>query len=406
MSDSKLEYIAGERLEPCPDAPFDIVFVHGLTGDSKESWTHQNGEFWPAWLANDFPSLNVYCAGYDSSVFASLMKGDGASLAARASILLDRISSRPTRSRPVFFITHSLGGLIVKQMLRKSYDSGSARRKQVCNDVLGVAFIATPHQGADFAKVINTIIGLTTSKTIRELESGNAQLVDLGSWFSNWAGRSELTVECYHEVDKTKGVLVVDQLTANPNVLGCDPVAIQADHVGITKLAARDAQLYQSLSATITDLLGRISDASGTAPRSHLDPEIASEFDAFTSQAPADRRNLAEKLTAVGRTHEIEWAEKQKERFSMALQRNIAQPSAVRRYTRLMSNIETRFQRHIAPLIAAAGDSTSIDTALQNAVLDPSLSAHDADGGEGTSGLVDSAFYYLAGNCHVGWDRV
>ncbi|SFI56003.1 ABC-three component system protein [Caulobacter sp. UNC279MFTsu5.1] len=403
MSDSKLEYVAGAREKPCANAPVDIIFVHGLTGDLKGTWTHSNGEFWPSWLAADFPAANVYSAGYDSSVFSSFMKGGGASLADRATILLDRLASRPSRGRPILFITHSLGGLIVKQMLRKSLDASSERHKAIGRSTVGVIFIATPHQGAEFAKAVNRIIGLATTKTIRELERGGDQLVDLGIWFSNWAGKSELNVECYYEVEKTKTVLVVDQTTANPNVLGCDPVAIQADHISITKLVDRDAQLYQSISTVITDLLATTaaSDDSGGGG----DAVIESEYNAFTSQAPSDRRTLAEKLTATGRQAEIVWAEKQKERFSMTLQRNIAQPSAVRQYTRLMSNIETRYRRYVGPLIADGTDGATIDHALQESVLDPCLKAHDADGGEGTSGLVDSAFYYLAGNCHVSWDN-
>ena len=404
MSDSKLEYIGDGRDKPCPEAPFDIVFVHGLTGDLKDTWTHTNGEYWPGWLAHDFPTVNVYSAGYDSGIFASFVKGGGASLADRATILLDRIASRPSRDRPVLFITHSLGGLIVKQLLRKSVDAASERRKQICRKTLGVMFIATPHQGAGFAKVVNQIIGLTTTKTVRELERGSDQLLDLSAWFSNWAGSSEISVDCYYEIEKTKGVLVVDQITANPNVLGCDPVAVHADHIGITKLADRDAQLYLSVSTIITDLLAKI-DASTNGSGGAIGAVIDSEFNAFTSQAPADRRTLAEKLAAAGRESQIGWAEKQKERFSMTLQRNIAQPSAIRRYTRLMSNIETRFQRHVAPMVADAQEPQVIDAALQEAVLDPCLKAHDADGGDGTSGLVDSAFYYLAGNCHVSWDH-
>jgi pimeloyl-ACP methyl ester carboxylesterase len=405
MSDSSFDYIFGEREKPCGKAPFDIVFVHGFTGDHHATWTHTNGEFWPRWLAEDFPSINVYSAGYDSSVFVSIIKGGGASLGDRASILLDRLGSRPTPDRPIVFITHSLGGLIVKQMLRKSLDASNERRKRLCKNALGVVFIATPHQGAQFAKSVTAVLRVISSKTLKELEHGSDALLDLSSWFSNWANSIKLQVECYYEIESHKGVLVVDQMTANPNVFGCDPVAIQADHVSITKLESRSSQLYQSLRMVMDDLLITCGNAGGTDGNGAQSDEIQGEFTAYTSHARADRRTLAVKLRDADRAHEILRAESQKERFSMTLQRNIAQPAAVRRYTRLMSNIETRFHRYVHPAIAAGQNATVVDALLQENVLDPCLKAHDEDGVDGTPAMVDSAFYYLAGNCHVGWDN-
>tara|TARA_R110002124_G_scaffold8667_1_gene45815 strand:+ start:819 stop:2039 length:1221 start_codon:yes stop_codon:yes gene_type:complete len=405
MSDSRFEFIAGDRPKPDTDAPFDIVFVHGITGDYRATWTHANGEFWPGWLATDFPTLNIYSTGYDSSLVGSLTKGAGASLADRATILLDRLANRVGPDRPIVFITHSLGGLIVKQTLRKAQDGSSKRRNRIGNLALGVIFIATPHLGAHLAKAINSVLRLATSKSLRELDYRADALIDLGQWFSAWAQNNGVAVECYYEIEKCAGSLIVDQVTANPNVYGCDPVAIQADHIEITKLENRDCQLYQSINGAIAELLANRcrSDASGES--SGLSEEVASEYAAYTAQAPADRRTLAQKLRDSNREHLIARAEQQKERFAMTLQRHIAQPAAVRRYTRLMSNIETRFHRLVGPLIAAHADDNVVDSALQNDVLDHALKAHDADGTDGTSALVDSAFYYLAGNCHVGWDN-
>ena len=405
MSDSRFEYIGGGRQHPLPTSTFDIVFVHGLTGDCRDTWTHTNGEFWPNWLAEDFPTLNVYSAGYDSSIFISLLKGDGASLADRATMLLDRLLSRKTPNRPVLFVTHSLGGLIVKQMLRKSCDASSARRKRLAQSLIGVVFIATPNHGAQFAKSVNAVLQIVTSTSVRELSHGSSSLIDLGQWFSTWAAQKQITVECYYEIEKHKSVLVVDQITANPNVLGCDPVALQADHVSITKLESRESQLYQSLHSILSEITSTINAESNSELTSSGSDEIESEFKTYIEQAAEDRRNLAQKLADAGRQHEISRAERQKEKFSMTLQRSIAQPAAVRRYTRLMSNIETRFHRHIVPAIRAGQPPEVIDDLVQECVLDPCLKADDAEGGDSTATTIDSAYYYLAGNCHIGWDN-
>ena len=405
MSDSRFEFVGGARAMPSAEAVFDVVFVHGLTGDHKGTWTHSNGEFWPSWLAVEFPTLNIYSAGYDSSVTGSLRKGAGASLADRATILLDRLSSRVAPDRPIVFVAHSLGGLVVKQMLRKAQDASNERRKRVGRQALSVVFIATPHMGAHLATAMNALLRLATSKSVRELDYAADALIDLGQWFSTWAKNAGVAVECYYEIEKCGGALVVDQVTANPNVHGCDPIAIQADHISITKLENRDSQLYQSLKGVVSELLKKCVLEEGRGSDDGLGDEVASEFAAYTAQAAADRRTLSEKLRDADREHLIPRAERQKERFAMTLQRHIAQPAAVRRYTRLMSDIETRFHRHVSPIIAAKQDAAAVDAALQLNVLDAALKAHDADGADGTPALVDSAFYYLAGNCHVGWDN-
>lgn len=402
MGESKFEYVAGARAEPSQDAPFDVVFVHGLTGDHDGTWRHENGEYWPQWIATDFPDINVYSAGYSSSLLASLTKGAGASLSDRATILLDRLATRPTAGRPLVFITHSLGGLIVKMMMRKAEVASTMRKKNISQQTLGVVFIATPHAGAQVANAANAIARLATSKSVKELGYANDNLVELSTWFSGWANARELPVEAYYEVFKHSGALIVDAVTANPNVKGCDPVAIEADHVTITKLKTRDVQLYGSVRAFLQDLLRLAAEQEDDDGG---DDQIRSEYSVYTTQAATDRRNLAEKLTSAGRAHEIPRAEAQKERFAMTLQRHIAQPAAVRRFTRLMSNLETRYHRHVGPLIAAGETEAVINGALQAAVLDPCLGALDADGGDGTSALVDSALYYLAGNCHIAWDH-
>ena len=406
MADSKFEYVPGARAEPSKTALFDVVFLHGLTGNHFDTWRHENGEFWPSWVALDFPDVNVYSAGYTSSVAASLVKGAGASLADRATILLDRLASRVAPDRPTVFITHSLGGLIVKQMLRKSDGASNERRKRVCRQARGVVFIATPHAGSQVAGVVNSLVRIATTKSVHELDYKADALLDLSQWFSNWANERKLPVECFYEIEKYKGALVVDQLTANPNVSGCDPIAVQADHESISKLENRDAQVYCSIRAFLSELQQSLADQDGRPPEVTTEnDEISSEYAAYTTQAATDRRSLADKLRAAGRAHEIDRAEGQKERFAMTLQRHIAQPSAVRRLTRLMSNVDTRFHRHVTPLLIAGDENHKVDLVLQEAVLDPSLQALESDGGDATAKLVDSALYYLAGNCHLRFDH-
>lgn len=62
--------------------PLDIIFVHGLNGDSKNTWTHKNGTFWPRdLLPTSMPGSRIYSYGFDSRVFFSASDADYRDLA-------------------------------------------------------------------------------------------------------------------------------------------------------------------------------------------------------------------------------------------------------------------------------------------------------------------------------------
>jgi protein SERAC1 len=421
------------RPDPSAAASVDVVFLHGLGGDPWHTWGKDEESFWPSWLANDFPEVNVYTAGYNSSLFARAFAGDGPTLIDRSTMLLDSWVSRPVMAPTTIFITHSLGGLIVKQMLRRCNDAADGKHKSLISGIHGVVFIGTPHFGASAANLLQLTISQILSKSVKQLAYGEEQLVDLGEWFRNWAGSSNIVVRAYYETLKTKGIMVVDRMSANPNVHGCYPTAIDADHIGMCKPASREGQLYTSISAFIREAVASItcrefalnkavapspvfisqdsiSEISGvSSPRGEivdLEPDVLVDYQNFTTAVPDDRRSLAEKLQEADRGYLVREAERKKERFNMTLQRHIAQPSAILRYTRLMSDLETRFNRHARRAIARGESLEAVDKIIQSDVVDPVVSAHNNSDHSTTSSLVESALFYLTGNCHLRWDNV
>src|SRR3546814_17360395 len=59
--------------------------------------------------------------------------------------------------------------------------------------------------------------------------------------------------------DLTYGVHVVDKVTANPGVTGCEPIGVQTDHITICKPATRTATVFKSVCAFIRQLLTKIT---------------------------------------------------------------------------------------------------------------------------------------------------
>lgn len=443
---------AYDGLTPCDTAAADIVFVHGLTGDRYESWADGPETFWPGWLAQQFPTCNIYTAGYDTELFYKALTGPGASIQDLGAILADSLVSRPCAAPVLILVTHSLGGLVVKQMIRKCCDSADSSFNEIARSVRGIAFLGTPHQGAQLAQALDIILKNHKSQAVKALAYGSDALIDLHEFFRAWATKNGVLVKPYYETQHTWGVHVVDKVTANPNVYGADPVAVQANHIGICKPTSRQATVYQSIAKLIEILvkapvavigpadaadvlvitgpeLPADADALPSAPSSliavpseaplpalvgaddaavlALDgvaTDILADYQFYTTAAEDDRRDLAQKLIDVGRSYQVKGAERKKERFNMTLRRNIAQPAAVTRYTRLMADVETRFNRHVARLIAAGAPPEAVDEAIQREIVNPCATTHSVAGSEISASLVDSALYYLAGNCHIRWD--
>lgn len=425
MAESTLTFVGeGHFAAPNPSSVLDVVFVHGLGGDPFATWRYgeDHSNFWPRWLAHDLGNTaNIWTAGYDSGVFASALAGEGPSIIDRATILLDFIIGKKLGDRKIVFVTHSLGGLIVKQMLRKCADAASGKRKQLLDAVAGISFMGTPHQGAGGATVIKTILQLLASKNVQQLAYGDDQLIDLGEWFRNWASGQNLPVSAHYETEKTKGVMIVNKVTANPNVFGCDPSGADGDHISMVKPPSRHSQIYVSISNFIQEIIEALgptgtpqagTPSTGETPPTEtpnedrgaepaLCPEILDDYKFFTTMSPQDRRPIEKKLSDAGREYEIGYAERKKERFMMALEQYGEQPSSLIRYTHLMSDVETRFNRHAMAAIARGGSIDEVNEIVQEKVIDKISSEADSI----TSSQVENAIYYLTGNCHIRWDN-
>jgi hypothetical protein len=48
----------------------ELIFVHGLGGSAKDTWTHAESKgFWPSWLHDDnrFDNVRISTFGYDAN---------------------------------------------------------------------------------------------------------------------------------------------------------------------------------------------------------------------------------------------------------------------------------------------------------------------------------------------------
>jgi pimeloyl-ACP methyl ester carboxylesterase len=232
--------------DPAQQAPRArvIVFVHGLHG-SRESWRAANGAYWPDLVRTDprFAYSDVDVAEYPTP--ASNGKMSSVQL---ADILWARLQKDHVwEHREVVFIAHSLGGILVEEMLLR-HPADAARVKFIVS-------YGTPHEGSSLARIASIY---DRDPLLNDLSdaSDNAFLTQLEN---DWRGRDSVNGIhrfCAYETEDTKPdngfgrylkthARVVSFFSAT---YGCDvttpPQAIQADHVSMIRPLNRKSSAY------------------------------------------------------------------------------------------------------------------------------------------------------------------
>ncbi|HUT25478.1 MAG TPA: alpha/beta fold hydrolase, partial [Sumerlaeia bacterium] len=237
-----------------PNRMADVIFVHGLDGDGTTTWhpKKQPGKFWPKWIGEDLPDVGVWSLDYDAPSLN--WKGHAMPIVDRATHCLAVLDSHKIGERPVVFIAHSLGGLLVKQMLRHACDFGDPKWSAVLEQTKGIVFLSTPHSGSDIASWVSYVGGLLpTSVAVRELQAHEPHLRELNVWYRNNVERLGLRTQVYYETLKTGPVLVVDATTADPGIPHVVPIPMDKNHATICKPESKGELPHTRVGAFIRE---------------------------------------------------------------------------------------------------------------------------------------------------------
>jgi pimeloyl-ACP methyl ester carboxylesterase len=173
-----------------------VVFLHGLRGDPLGTWTNGGDApaVWPKWLTEDIKGLAVWLVEYEAPV--SRWRGTAMHLIDRASNVLHLILVNPSLQQgQLTLIGHSFGGLLIEQMLRigEAEAHRNAQAASFMERVQKVAFLATPHTGADLAGWSDRLrVFVRPSAATISLVRNDPNLRDLNQWYRDWAKRREI----------------------------------------------------------------------------------------------------------------------------------------------------------------------------------------------------------------------
>src|ERR1700730_17679089 len=96
-----------------------VLFFHGLDGDPHTTWGAKNKDgidqhFWPAWLKAEVKDISVYSVGAVSAF-----------LPGNVGYLRALLETPELQDGPLFLVGHSLGGLVIKQLIRTAEGDAS-----------------------------------------------------------------------------------------------------------------------------------------------------------------------------------------------------------------------------------------------------------------------------------------
>jgi len=245
-----------------------VIFVHGVFSNPSDTWGNlESGNTWPALLREDerFKNFDIYLFNYHTTYFTSSQMIH--EIATREMDVL-KDSQDFQQYNEIYFIAHSMGGLIVKSLLthlNRGDDIHLLRR------VKAVITLGTPSQGASIA-VLGQWLSLNPQLKDMSPKSMNSWLSDMEKyWNQLMDDRKESLYPrayCAYETrDYFLGYKVVPQEAAASR---CDGVAqgLFLDHSQLAMVTSMDEDPYR----WVTDKLYK---TSSDVRSPNIDPHLA-----------------------------------------------------------------------------------------------------------------------------------
>jgi pimeloyl-ACP methyl ester carboxylesterase len=259
----------------------DAIFVHGINANPRTTWMTDNKlegfpeESWLYWLNEDLPDLAVWTLGYPAS--ASGWKGFTMELKDRTDNITNLLLNHPdlAQNRPIIFVTHSMGGLLVKQILRRALSGDYPNAESLIERTKGIVFLSTPHRGSDLANFIERLAFVLPSVNVSELKKDEPTLIDLNNWFCLNFNRLDLQVRVFCETQPTPvsrnflgnliRKIVVDKDSATLALPDVSVTPLDADHSSICWVKSYQFRKQDQLYGNVLQFIGSIIKNKGNS---------------------------------------------------------------------------------------------------------------------------------------------
>ncbi|XP_001371172.1 protein SERAC1 isoform X2 [Monodelphis domestica] len=255
----------------------DVLFIHGLMGAAFKTWRQQDSDkfeiekasdeesytqCWPqTWLASDCPALRIISVEYDTSLsdWRAKCPVERKSIAYRSDELLRKLRTAGVGDRPLIWVSHSMGGLLVKKMLVDA--SKKPELNTLINNTRGIIFYSVPHHGSHLAEYsVNIKYLLFPSVEVKELSKDSPALKELQEDFLKFAKDKNFQVLNFVEtlptcIGSMINLHIVPVESADLGIGDLIPVAV--NHLNICKPNKKDTFLYKRTLQFICEMLAK-----------------------------------------------------------------------------------------------------------------------------------------------------
>lgn len=268
---STIHHMAGKL-----SADKHVILIHGIDGNYKKTWIKKdnkvhfwpewlkeddNLQFWPRWLTEDNENICIWSVEYEAKTL--YIRNDSMAFKNRAENILENIFSiSEIANKEIMLIGHSMGGLIIKQMIRLSEDQiHREETKSFLSNITGIAFLGTPHAGSDLSSTGNKLLTKIILKVFLRnpsvltftLMRNNADLRELNQWYRRWDNKNLLTRLILGESIKTPvWGMIVKPDSSDPG-LTATMILVDKNHGGLSKPESKNDEVYRHINKFVSE---------------------------------------------------------------------------------------------------------------------------------------------------------
>lgn len=159
-----------------PNAKVAVVFIHGLTGGTLETWTSANGKtFFELLKATEGVGrqVDVFAFGFTSN----MLKSGSLDVREAANKLHESLKFNKVLDYPgIVFVGHSMGGLVALRYL--------VNHRELLNKVPTIVLFATPQEGAQIASVGKYVLNNDATRQLIPLDGNDFLKILNDDWRS------------------------------------------------------------------------------------------------------------------------------------------------------------------------------------------------------------------------------
>lgn len=226
---------------------------------------------WPQkFLPETLPSARILSFGYNADFF-KFWPEDRENIAPELTIddystsLLEALRvlrKEEEKDRPIIFVAHSMGGLVVANALSRDHKSDAGLQSLV-DHTIGALFLGTPFLGSSLATYGATAVSLLKNimkvqgDSLDTLKTKSKKLAAVNESFAEFLKARDrshdkplLEIACFFEERPIAGkVFVVPKMSAT--WLGVNPLSIDANHQDMAKFDSEYSMGYKSVSGKL-----------------------------------------------------------------------------------------------------------------------------------------------------------